>query len=630
MRRFLLVLASASSTLLGCSVDRAPSPAIATRTDPIINGTPDPGHDAVVAILGGGSECSATVLAVQGGFGYAITAGHCLSAAQFVYTGSDYNNPTGMYKVVKKNVHPAYNAAQNGSPYDFTMIKFQGAPANMATIPPLDAASDMLATGTSVELVGYGSTNQGQNSQKRHVTVPIMNVGPLLIGFSGVPGGTCQGDSGGPAIVTIGGQEYVAGVTSYGVKGCTGAGADGRVSPFTDCFINAFIAGTPLSASCGKVTSIFPPETTACSNCVTNSLTGACAAQDQPCGAMSSTLDCANYSTCTGVCGETDTACFKGCAALYPTGSTQLGALDDCICFQACPSECVVECNGPKGTCGFSPIDASCKSCMETSCCAEASACYGDPTCQMCQDASMPVGCDTNALSNAYNACIANNCSGPCMVPPGTGGAGGTGAGGTDPGTGGGGAGGVDPGTGGAGPGTGGAAQGGTNAAGTGQGGANAAGTGQGGKNTAGAGQGGTGTGGTVGKGGSGTAGQAGSGQGVGGKGQGGSGKAGSAGAGVGGNAGSVGKGGAAGAGVAGGTTAGGTSAKGGSSTGKAGASSTGVGGASAGASQNDANTQPASGSSGGCAIATPKHDRSGAAALILVGLAALVRRRKR
>ncbi len=45
-------------------------------------------------------------------------------------------------------------------------------------------------------------------------------------------GGPCQGDSGGPAFVTIGGQEYLAGITSYGDSACAGYGISTDVQSF--------------------------------------------------------------------------------------------------------------------------------------------------------------------------------------------------------------------------------------------------------------------------------------------------------------------------------------------------------------------------------------------------------------
>jgi hypothetical protein len=169
-----------------------------------------------------------------------------------------------------------------------------------------------------------------------------------LMSFSGQPGGTCQGDSGGPGLVTVNGQEYVAGVTSYGAPGCKGVGVDGRISPFVECFVNAYIAGAPIVANCGKVASIFPPGTPACSSCVATAKMMTCMGADAACKAEPA---CDDYGLCTGVCAETDTACFKLCATTYPTGKAVLDKLNDCYCFQACPSECVVECNGPKGMC---------------------------------------------------------------------------------------------------------------------------------------------------------------------------------------------------------------------------------------------------------------------------------------
>ena len=59
------------------------------------------------------------------------------------------------------------------------------------------------------------------------------------------PSGGCQGDSGGPAIVRIGGEAYVAGLTSYGDAAC----AKTNVSTATQDFYDWIIAQAPEIAS---------------------------------------------------------------------------------------------------------------------------------------------------------------------------------------------------------------------------------------------------------------------------------------------------------------------------------------------------------------------------------------------
>ncbi|MBR4984580.1 MAG: trypsin-like serine protease [Proteobacteria bacterium] len=51
-------------------------------------------------------------------------------------------------------------------------------------------------------------------------------------------GGPCQGDSGGPAFYTLGGVEYVAGLTSYGDAACAKTGISTAVQDYTDWILS--------------------------------------------------------------------------------------------------------------------------------------------------------------------------------------------------------------------------------------------------------------------------------------------------------------------------------------------------------------------------------------------------------
>ena len=51
-------------------------------------------------------------------------------------------------------------------------------------------------------------------------------------------GGTCQGDSGGPAIITVGGVEYVAGLTSFGDAACAKTGVSTATQDFYDWILS--------------------------------------------------------------------------------------------------------------------------------------------------------------------------------------------------------------------------------------------------------------------------------------------------------------------------------------------------------------------------------------------------------
>src|SRR5437870_1554737 len=103
--RTTLALVGLSSLLLasGCVVERAPGEhGVARSEQPIINGTPDQTHTAVVAVLGNQSECSGTVFKIDSNnkLAYVLTAGHCVTdppsppdPPQDVRVGNDYNAP---------------------------------------------------------------------------------------------------------------------------------------------------------------------------------------------------------------------------------------------------------------------------------------------------------------------------------------------------------------------------------------------------------------------------------------------------------------------------------------------------------------------------------------------------------
>ena len=102
-------------------------------------------------------------------------------------------------------------------------------PYNTTNLDNLD-----LSTSTPLHLVGWGNTvggNPGSGSgTKREVTVTLDDYNEWIVFYGdNDSGNTCQGDSGGPGFLSIGGQEVVSTVTSYGIEGCGGGSGAGRV-----------------------------------------------------------------------------------------------------------------------------------------------------------------------------------------------------------------------------------------------------------------------------------------------------------------------------------------------------------------------------------------------------------------
>lgn len=98
--------------------------------------------------------------------------------------------------------------------------------------------------GQNVRFVGWGrssTTDYSPVAEKRTVTTTLSGVmtDPPLLYFSSNTQGACEGDSGGPELMTIGSEEVIAGITSFG-SGVCGQGWDTKVDAYTS-FISDFI-----------------------------------------------------------------------------------------------------------------------------------------------------------------------------------------------------------------------------------------------------------------------------------------------------------------------------------------------------------------------------------------------------
>ena len=415
MRHLLLTPFFLGSLLVfGCGQEGLPPEAESVQADDsaIINGTPDTTHTAVVAVLGPDFSCTGTVLQVKGTTGYVLTAAHCCPANDLpdqVFVGTDYNNPnTGTYhnvvggSVLKDSCYLDYP----GSTDDVCMLKFNNA-TGVPIIPPMTPQTDTLSVGTPITYVGYGiiaAPPGGNNSVRRKVDKTIGKVDSYFVEYASAgQSGTCQGDSGGPGIVTVNGQEMVAGVVSFGDQSCNQLGSSIRTSAVYTSFIAVYLADGAPAPVC--------PAAVDCNSCIQSStqngscknITDACF-KDPDCGALA---QC--YQGCT------TTACQNACTAANTDGLTKYSAIFGCICTVGCAQACgnTATCTAPK--CGLKVVDTTCTSCIESTCCAEAWECQADATCRKCFTVGTPpAACAANAKAAAYYACASNQCS--CTV----------------------------------------------------------------------------------------------------------------------------------------------------------------------------------------------------------------------
>ncbi|XP_017890720.1 trypsin alpha-3-like [Ceratina calcarata] len=173
--------------------------------------------------------CGASIISSK----WAITAGHCVGSAPSRYTlrsGSSDKNLGNAYSIKNIIRHPSYNSRTID--YDIALLEIDGKFKLDSTAAPIKLATTELASGTLVNVTGWGATKEGGSVAPHlmRVTVPIVsrqqcnNVYKYLNTITdrmicaGVTAGgkdSCQGDSGGP----LASNGVLYGIVSWGY-GC--------------------------------------------------------------------------------------------------------------------------------------------------------------------------------------------------------------------------------------------------------------------------------------------------------------------------------------------------------------------------------------------------------------------------
>lgn len=206
-------------------------PETGTSSAAIVNGSLTFNHPTVGLLTGGAlGDCTATLV----GQHTLVTAAHCVMGTDASLLRFVLNNQT--YAVQSATPHPSAAIDSTSVQHDVAIVTLAAdALTDLSNIKPIPLANVGAVSGTQLEVVGMGQTDEPGDSggSKRtainvvgridgwsySLTAPSASAGAVLGSF-------CKGDSGGPSFATVQGKTVQVGIHSF----LTGDDAEGLCS----------------------------------------------------------------------------------------------------------------------------------------------------------------------------------------------------------------------------------------------------------------------------------------------------------------------------------------------------------------------------------------------------------------
>jgi secreted trypsin-like serine protease len=196
-----------------------------TSTDKIIGGRLSKDHHSVVGLVFNGSILCTGALITKRSI---LTAAHCLvekkrgrtiinEPNQVIFTQGKKRKKR--IEVIGSVIHPDYD--DHNLINDLAILYL----AEEAQQEPLKLFLDdpSLLTDREVTIVGFGQNKRGKSGVKRRAIMKVISYDHDFVHVKSPNKRhriSCFGDSGGPVLVEDQNEEYIAGVLSFGSKGC--------------------------------------------------------------------------------------------------------------------------------------------------------------------------------------------------------------------------------------------------------------------------------------------------------------------------------------------------------------------------------------------------------------------------